>query len=803
MAKKKKEGSRLTWEQLFAKYSQPAQVKSSTFSLSVGGEKVAQKKSTTPTLKKKEEGYGFSFKTQATPSSPFGTEGKKEKEVIKLEPTKKPEEQPTLLELTKKEPEKKEETFVCSICHNRFPSKPGITRFYWKGKYVCKACFDSLKIMARNERLAETYYGKKPEEDKGKELEKEEDKGKEGKKKPKIADIIGGLTEGLKEKRCQWCKKPIPRGAKVCPYCGKEQTIGGGQEIRGVATGGIVSGILYALSYFKLLPIPLDFYFLGGIFVSCILLSFKSNAAKAIGALVLMSIIGFYAMSIPMVQALIPMKQINDVLYELNIKKDYAQCLITHLTDVENIMSYGGLDALCKRILTEVKAVKEGCTECLTLKISTEVPLVTPGSSFLFRLEYSMSNGADLPAQNITTNFYIDNETKTKNVMRCSESNSCTLYPGDFEESSVKLDATETSNFCDKNKDYFKYTASTKYEYVSRGYTHFYITNNLRIYERRTAITSSGPLDIIVSSDSSYYRKDEDSSIILVFAFVNKGEGVIKLNDLKIVELIPDGIKCNGECNLLFNGGCDLTLQQFHSSRDEKIWNVNLDEFPFNISIKPGKKIMFACTKKIDENNKFFQSLSGPFVTYTYEAIANYTYFKNQTGQVWIDKDYCGYEKIPSSKYPSEAEYLPSNRDSWTESLTGWERAQLTSSNYPQAPGKYAITSSDIPFLTFKDVLGQNLNLTLYDKLHFWYNLKSGLSDRVTIEMFGRKPGDYTGGFLECSKSISKNLWTEIIFDLKSCNYQPKFDWENVEWIQFGEADQTIIVDDLYFCRNC
>ena len=444
-----------------------------------------------------------------------------------------------------------------------------------------------------------------------------------------MPSTIENLGKALTEKKCQWCKRPIPRGAKVCPHCGKEQTAGGEPQIKGVVTGGIVSGILYALSYFRFLPIPLDFYFLGGIFVCCILLSLKTNAAKVIGALGLIGIGGFYAMSIPIVQALIPMRQINEVLYELNIKKDYVHCLITHLTDVENIMSYGGLSALCKKILGEVKVVKEGCVECLRLKVGTEVPLVTPGSSFLFRLEYSMDGSADLPATDIITKFYVDDEKE--NVTRCNEKHPCTLYPNDFEETSVKLNKSKTIELCFKDKDYFKYTVSTMYNYTTKGDTHFYITNNMRIYERKTAITSSGPLDIIVSSDSSYYRIGDDSYIFLAFAFVNKGEGEIKINELKIVEFSP------ANKSLLKNDSCDVNLDFKNSA-----WYVNVSEEPLNYSLKGGKKIMFGCSIPISNVSLFF---SGPFVTYTYQAVANYTYEKNQTGQVWVDKDYCEFFK--------------------------------------------------------------------------------------------------------------------------------------------------------------
>ncbi|MEM5790452.1 MAG: hypothetical protein QXP77_00110 [Candidatus Aenigmatarchaeota archaeon] len=620
MAKKKKEGSGLSWEQLYAKFSQPAQVKSSTFSLSVGGEKIAQKKSTPP-LKKKEEGYGFSIKTQAAPStSSTSTQKKKEKEVIKPEPTKKPEKDKKGEGQRWAHPTYKK----CPKCETEFDAE------HYHGK--CPNCGTNILVPPKIPKVSKCpRCGSEKVKTIGKYLFKCEECGYEWKKKGFLEKISDGLKGTITQKETKEKEG------------GKEK-----QGIKGIAIGGILSGSLYLLSNYHLLPIPTDPLLLVGIFACCILLSFKSNAAKAIGILVLIGIIVFYAMSIPMVQALIPMRQINDVIYELNIKKDYVQCLMTHLTDVENIMNYGGLEALCKRLLTEVKAVKEGCTECLTLKVSTEVPMVTPGSSFLFRLEYSMSDGADLPARDIITRFYVDNETE--NVTRCEESKPCTLYPGDFEESSVKLNKSETENFCLKEKDYFKYIVSTNYNYTSRGYTHFYITNNIRIYEKRTAITSSGPLDIIISSDSSYYKKDEDTTIFLAFALVNKGEGDIKINSFKIVELNP----LNESYSLLKQASCDV------GSSSNSVWDVNINVWPLNVSIKSGKKIMFGCSISIPNNFKIL-SLPGPFVTYTYEAIANYTYSKNQTGQVWIYKDYCDfYKSQPSGTQPSETGTQPS-----------------------------------------------------------------------------------------------------------------------------------------------
>ncbi len=598
------------------------------------------------------------------PSLEKAGERKAGKEVIKLEPTKKPEEH--VLELMgKKEPakvmlspEKRQQflneiqTFIQAHGKELGPQKTvEEIKKRWAGAWSDLETRRKIAEMIRPTFTREEW--KKPvkkatilppapppskEEVKKAVTLSQVSSEEEGRKKGgKFSDIVSNITGALKEKKCEWCKKPIPRGARVCPNCGKEQTIEEEQGIKkGVITGGIVSGILYLLSYLKFLPIPLNLYWLVGIFICCLLLGLKSNAAKAIGALGLMGIIGFYLISIPMVQALIPMRQINEVIYELNIKKDYVQCLMTHLTDVENIMAYGGLEALCKKILYEVKVVKKGCTECLALGVSTEVPLITPGSSFLFRLEYSMDEGADLPARNITTSFYVD-DNETKEVTRCNEVSPCTLYPQDFEESSVKLKKEETQNFCSEDKNYIKYTVSTKYSYSTTGFGHFYITNNRRIYERRIATTSSGPLDVVVSSDSSYYRKDEDSTIFLTFVLINKGEGEIKLNSLKVVEFNPLNI------NLLEKALCDVRL-----IKENSVWNVDISEKPLNMSIKGGKKIMFGCSIPIEG---VFGDLPGPLVTYTYEAIANYTYEKNQTGQVWIDRDYCEfYEEIEESQ---------------------------------------------------------------------------------------------------------------------------------------------------------
>jgi hypothetical protein len=152
---------------------------------------------------------------------------------------------------------------------------------------------------------------------------------------------------------------------------------------------------------------------------------------------------------------------------------------------------------------------------------------------------------------------------------------------------------------------------------------------------------------------------------------------------------------------------------------------------------------------------------------------------------------------------PPPANSLPSDGDAWTESLTGWNRALLVSSDYPQAPGRYAIGGSDTPYLTLEKVLGHKLDLTNYDKIHLWYKIGSGYA--ATVEMFGRKPGAQAGGFLDCSKNIPKDTWTEITFDLKkdcTTRYSSAFDWSNIETISFGGTGQWVVIDNLYFWKT-
>lgn len=60
---------------------------------------------------------------------------------------------------------------------------------------------------------------------------------------------------------------------------------------------------------------------------------------------------------------------------------------------------------------------------------------------------------------------------------------------------------------------------------------------------------------------------------------------------------------------------------------------------------------MFSCQITYDEN--FFANLPGLLVTYTYEAIVNYTYTKNQTGQIWVDRDYPCYTRVTNDGWYS------------------------------------------------------------------------------------------------------------------------------------------------------
>ena len=458
------------------------------------------------------------------------------------------------------------------------PLPPGVEKYPWKGKYVCHKCLKELK-----------------EEEEEEKRKREEEKKK---KKEKYKETLSNLKAGI--------------------------------------AGTIILLPLFLLSWISIWAFLIALIaFFGAGFT-------KNKWARGPLILIGVGVVGWSMMSLPFVQAYLPMDQINEVLYELNLKKAYVECLITHMTDVENIMNYGGLDALCKKLIYEVQAVKEGCTECLELKVETEVPLAIPGRSYLFRLEYNMDEGADLPATNIISTFYIDDEPLEDGLTRCNEEDPCILYPGDWEESSVRLDKYEIP--CEK--DSFKYTVVTRYNYTSRGYTHFYITDNRRIYEKRKAITSSGPLDIVVASDSSYYRKDEDARIFLALTFVNKGKGKITINDITIVEIIPDSLKdgdycSNGDCSLLSqtlndpeHSGCDYKLKPLGNN----MWTIedleNLEEFR---EVKAEKKCLFSCEINI---GGFFKKLPGPYVTYTYEVIVNYAYEKNQTGQVWVDTTY-------------------------------------------------------------------------------------------------------------------------------------------------------------------
>ncbi len=437
-----------------------------------------------------------------------------------------------------------------------------------------------------------------------------------------------------------------------CKYCHfdprklkrKKELEKGWKVVKGGLVGSIISIPLAVLGW---IPLWIALLILGG----CLLIAYTPSkwVRWPVGIGIVLALI-YFLMSVPLIQSILPMGQINEIIYELNLKRAYVECLITHMTDVENIMNYGGLDALCKKLITEVQAVKEGCTECLELKVETEVPLAIPGRSYLFRLEYNMDEGADLPATNITSTFYIDDEPLEDGLTRCNEKDPCILYPGDWEESSVRLSKYEIP--CEK--DSFKYTVVTRYNYTSRGYTHFYITDNRRIYEKRKAITSSGPLDIVVASDSSYYRKDEDARIFLAFTFVNKGKGEIRINDVTIIEMAPKNIECSNDgCSLLDkaanneNSYCDYEIENVKSMDGERtfIWKIKDEEMDEDFRrVSAEKKCLFVCEIYI---NDFFEDLRGaPYVTYTYEVIVNYTYEKNQTGQVWVDTTYPCYTRL-------------------------------------------------------------------------------------------------------------------------------------------------------------
>ncbi|MHA1852020.1 MAG: hypothetical protein ACTSUF_00755, partial [Candidatus Heimdallarchaeaceae archaeon] len=170
------------------------------------------------------------------------------------------------------------------------------------------------------------------------------------------------------------------------------------------------------------------------------------------------------------------------------------------------------------------------------------------------------------------------------------------------------------------------------------------------------------------------------------------------------------------------------------------------------------------------------------------------------------------YEELPPTPPPSEeGEYLPSDYDSWTESLNGWsppEEVELKDKTTDPQDVKYgehsihmSIEGSNIGF-NFKKagISGGEIDLKNWEKVHFWYKSKhKGWGEGWSISFHVIN----SWKALRCDIPESED-WKEITIDLKNdCEKINEYNWEKVNWIEFGSSlYNELWIDQFYLFKS-